>query len=72
MSEILIFKWFLQNSNKFQKNRFGKGKLVEDVITLGPMAQATLVFIIGYPHTKWGSYIYNTKQWNYHSNMDNV
>jgi hypothetical protein len=32
-----------ENSNKFQKTRFWKGKSVEDVVTLGPMAQATLV-----------------------------
>jgi len=33
-----------ENSNKFQKTRFSKEKSVEDVITLAPMAQATLVF----------------------------
>jgi len=32
-----------ENSNKFQKTRFWKGKLVEDMVTLGPTAQATLV-----------------------------
>jgi hypothetical protein len=32
-----------ENSNKFQKPRFWKEKLVKDVVTLGPMAQATLV-----------------------------
>jgi hypothetical protein len=32
-----------ENSNKFQKTRSWKEKLVEDVITLGPTAQATLV-----------------------------
>jgi hypothetical protein len=32
-----------ENSNKFQKTRFWKEKSVEDVVTLGPMAQATLV-----------------------------
>jgi hypothetical protein len=32
-----------ENSNKFQKTRFWKENLVEDVVTLGPMAQATLV-----------------------------
>jgi hypothetical protein len=32
-----------KNSNKFQKTRFWKEKLVENVVTLGPMAQATLV-----------------------------
>ncbi len=33
----------IENSNKFQKTRFWKEKLVEDMVTLGPMAQATLV-----------------------------
>jgi hypothetical protein len=32
-----------ENSNKFQQIRFWKEKSVEDVVTLGPMAQATLV-----------------------------
>jgi hypothetical protein len=31
-----------ENSNKFQKTRFWKGKSVEDMVTLGPTAQATL------------------------------
>jgi hypothetical protein len=35
-----------ENSNKFQKTRFWKEKSVEDVITLGPMAQATLVIYV--------------------------
>jgi hypothetical protein len=35
-----------ENSNKFQKTRFWKEKLVEDAVTLGPMAQATLVVYI--------------------------
>jgi hypothetical protein len=30
-------------SNKFQNTRFWKEKSVEDVVTLGPTAQATLV-----------------------------
>ncbi len=34
-----------ENANKFQKTRFWKEKSVEDVVTLGPMAQATLVSI---------------------------
>jgi hypothetical protein len=48
MWEILICKWFLllKNSNKFQKIKFWKEKSVEDVVTLGPTAQATLVGII--------------------------
>jgi len=32
-----------ENSNKFPKTRFWKEKSVEGVITLRPMAQATLV-----------------------------
>jgi hypothetical protein len=32
-----------ENSNKFQKTRFWKEKSVEDVGTLGPTAQATLL-----------------------------
>jgi len=32
-----------ENSNKFQKTRFWKEISVEDVVTLGPMAQAILV-----------------------------
>jgi hypothetical protein len=32
-----------ENSNKFQKTKFWKEKSVEDVITLGPIAHATLV-----------------------------
>jgi hypothetical protein len=35
----------IENSNKFQKTRFWKEKSVEDVVTLGPIAQATLVHI---------------------------
>ncbi len=35
-----------ENSNKFQYTRFWKEKSVEDVVTLGPMAHATLVYII--------------------------
>jgi hypothetical protein len=31
------------NSNKFQKTRFWKEKSVEEVVTLGPTAQATLI-----------------------------
>jgi hypothetical protein len=34
-----------ENSNKFQKTRFWKEKSVEDVVTLGPTAQNTLVII---------------------------
>ncbi len=31
-----------ENSNKSQKTRFWKEKSVEDMVTLGPTAQATL------------------------------
>jgi hypothetical protein len=35
-----------ENSNKFQKNPgFGRKKSVEEVATLGPTEQATLVFL---------------------------
>jgi hypothetical protein len=34
----------VENSNKFQKPRFRKEKSVEDVVALGPTAQATLVW----------------------------
>jgi hypothetical protein len=34
-----------ENSNKFQKTRFWKEKSVEDVVTRGPVAQATLLCI---------------------------
>jgi hypothetical protein len=32
-----------ENSNKFNQTRFWKEKSVEDVVTLGPTAQGTLV-----------------------------
>jgi len=35
-----------ENSNKFQKTRFLKEKSVEDMVTLGPKAQATIVKMI--------------------------
>jgi hypothetical protein len=35
-----------EKSNKFQKTRFWKDKSVEDVVTLGRTAQATLVTMI--------------------------
>jgi hypothetical protein len=35
----------LENSNKFQKTRFWDEKLVKEVVTLGPIAQVTLVKI---------------------------
>jgi hypothetical protein len=34
-----------ENSNKILKTRFWKEKSVEDVVTLGPTAQATLVHV---------------------------
>jgi hypothetical protein len=45
----LIFKWFVLlkiQIIKFQKTRFWKEKSVEDVVTLAPTAQATLVHMI--------------------------
>jgi hypothetical protein len=33
----------VKNSNKFQKTRFWNEKLVEDMVTLGPTSQVTLV-----------------------------
>jgi len=36
-----------ENSNKFQKTRFWKEKSDENVVTLKPRAQATLVYMIG-------------------------
>jgi hypothetical protein len=35
----------VEESNKFQKTRFWKEKSVADVVTFGPMAQATLIYI---------------------------
>jgi hypothetical protein len=35
----------VENSNKFPKTRFWKEKSLEDVVTLGPTAQATLVVL---------------------------
>jgi hypothetical protein len=32
-----------ENSNKFQKTRFWKEKSIEDVVSFGPMAHATLL-----------------------------
>jgi len=45
MWEILIFKVISapENSNKFLKTRFWKEKSVENVVTLGPTSEATLV-----------------------------
>ncbi len=42
---ILILKWFLPLKIQINSKKpgFGKEKSVEDVVTLGPMAQATLV-----------------------------
>jgi hypothetical protein len=34
-----------ENSNAFQKTRFWKEKSVENMVTLEPMAQATLVYL---------------------------
>jgi hypothetical protein len=35
----------IENSNKFQKTRLWKEKSVENMVTLGPMAQAALVYL---------------------------
>jgi len=45
-----------ENSIKFQKPGFGRIKSVEDEFTLGPMAQATLVYYeyyISLHHINW-------------------
>ncbi len=34
-----------KNSNKFQKTKFWKEKSVENVVTLGPTAHVTLVYL---------------------------
>jgi len=34
-----------ENSNKFQKTRFWREKSVESMVTLGPTAQSTLVYL---------------------------
>jgi hypothetical protein len=36
----------VENSNKFLKTRFWKEKSVENMVTLGPMAQATLAILM--------------------------
>jgi hypothetical protein len=69
MWEILIFGWFplLKIQINSQKIRFWKEKSVEDVATLGPTAQATLVMAM-----KWISPLF-TQLWPwypiYHSCM---
>jgi hypothetical protein len=47
MWEILIFRRFLplKIQINFKKPGFGRKKLVEDMVTLGPTAQATLVHV---------------------------
>ncbi len=47
MWEILSFKVISAagNSNKFQKTKFWKEKSIEDMVTLGPTAEATLVIL---------------------------
>jgi hypothetical protein len=46
-----------ENSNKFQKTRFLKDKSVEDVVTLGPMAHAIVVYMV-IIHQTMGSFFY--------------
>ncbi len=56
-----------ENSNKFQKTRFRKEKSVEDVVTRGPTAQATLVPSKeeeGWIHTLWSMYVYANDNFN--------
>jgi uncharacterized protein (DUF2225 family) len=50
IQQILNFKVIsaTENSNKFQNTRFWKEKSVEDVVTLEPTAQATIVDMIEY------------------------
>ncbi len=51
-----------ESSNKFQKTWFWKEKSVEDVVTLGPTAQATLVSV----------YLISVVEADYGSNQHNV
>ncbi len=46
--KILIFKWFLPLKTQINSKKpgFVRKKKDEDVVTLGPTAQATLVYII--------------------------
>jgi hypothetical protein len=46
-----------ENSNKLQKTRFSKDKLVEDVVTLGPMAHAIVIHMV-IIHQTLGSFSY--------------
>jgi hypothetical protein len=54
----------IENSNKFPKTRFWKEKSVEDMVTFGPMAQATVVMMILWHVNAWHS----TKTCNIKSN----
>jgi hypothetical protein len=36
----------VENLNNFQNTKFWKEKLVEDVVTLGPMAHATPIYMV--------------------------
>ncbi len=36
----------VEKLNKFQKTKFWKEKSIETVVTLGPMAQTTLIIIV--------------------------
>jgi len=61
MWEILSFKVIsgAENSNKFQKTKFWKEKSVEDMVTLGPTAQATLVVLNSQKlfHLHWSNWM---------------
>ncbi len=50
------FKVIYEHSNKFQITRIWKEKSVEDVITLGPKAHVTLVYIKKYLKAKKKNY----------------
>jgi hypothetical protein len=56
----------IENSNKFQKTRFWKEKSVEDMVTLWPIAHATLVYYkeeeLIFPKSKLCEFMVSLKQ----------
>jgi hypothetical protein len=50
-----------ENSSKSQKNRFWKEKSVEDMVILGPMAQAALVWMK--QRKSWLHFASNREDW---------
>jgi hypothetical protein len=50
-----------ENSSKSQKTRFWKEKSVEDVVILGPRAQATLVWME--QRKSWQHFARNREDW---------